>query len=103
MDGLRSPDPSCIVENILRVGITDHVNVCSKPLLERSSDEEAVGGKPLHEGSRDFFGDLWDGVERGRVVCDGEFVGWVELVCASGDCDLVACEYQTKDRRRRAV
>jgi hypothetical protein len=61
--------------------------------LERGSDEEAIGGEPLHEGSGDFLVDGRDGVEGGGVVCDVESVGRVELVCAGRDGDLdVNCQ-----------
>jgi hypothetical protein len=57
--------------------------------LERGRDEEAIGGEPLHKRSRYFLVDGGDCVEGRGVVCDVEFVGRVELVCAGRDGDLV--------------
>lgn len=63
LDGLSSHHASSFVENVLWVCVTNHVDVCSEPLLERSSNEEAIGGKPLHERGRNFLADRRNGVE----------------------------------------
>ena len=63
LDGLSRDKTSCFIEDILGVCVTNHVDVCSEPLLERGSDEEAISGEPLHERGGNLFVDRRDGVE----------------------------------------
>ena len=63
LDRLSRYKTSCFIEYILGVCVTNHVDVCSEPLLERSSDEEAISSEPLHERGGNLFVDRRDGVE----------------------------------------